>query len=523
MKYLLIILSFCSYFLIYSEANSKSITIENTIIKNIDAKHYKTSSFNRIGEYEKYFYSPTINMQMTSFFKKIGVQTFRLHSPVYQHTNAKFNLWNSLAYYGNSPLKSIVDDLDFIKWASNNGFKVIIQLNTSNYFDINKNKIILANDEPDITTKMAESNANFFSLLKKNNLLSTILYVEFGNEDYIGMTTYPGTNPKVYAKIVKETIDRLNRLDATIKYCVVGQSVDFNLRVPQNKGNWTVSEWVKTVLFELNKMGINDSITYVAHHAYADDRSTGEKLSPGSRSSEYDIPNFNNDWNYYKLYKTSETGSIHALREYLSNNGFNKTTIEVNEFRRGGYNSYYNRSYMNLLANLDPWIAFINDEKVSGSLLWESFNNSDLFTKEKPWKGPMGYGVILRTSNSFELSMPGYIYKIMDLMLNDQASVLKTNDPFSCALIDGTKLKFLFYSKSSEPVKLDIVLRGFKTSINNLTQEVMYPEAITDFIINPSTGKTNSIKEEVIKLNPNVKSFNIRPYSINVFTYELAI
>jgi len=523
MKILIFILLSVSYSvsLLNTDAHSRSIVIENSVIKNIDAAHFKTSSFNRIGEYEKYFNSPDMNMQMTSFFKQIGIKTFRLHAPVYQHTDDKFESWNSLAYYGSAPLQSIVDDLEFIKWASKNGFKVILQINTSNYYDKNRNKIILANEEPDVVSKIAASHATFFNILKRNNLLSTILYVEFGNEDYIGMTTYPGTKPKVYAKIVNETIAKLKPIYPALKYCIVGQSVDFNHQVPKDKGDWTVSDWTKTVLLEIKRYEIQNDIAYVAHHAYADEPFVGVKLAVGKRLSPNDIPDYQKDWDNYKLYKTSETGSVAALKKFLSQNGLNKTLIEVNEFRRGGYNTYYNRSYMNLLANLDPWVAFLNDDKISGSLLWESFNSSDIFTKSKPWEGPMGYGVIIRKPTGFELSMPGYIYKIMDLMFTDQATILKTNDLFSCALIEGNKLKLLYYNKSSEAENLSITLQGFTRKAGNLSQNVIYTDSLSDFRTNPSTGKTKQLKEDIIQYSDKIKLYKIKPYSINIFTYDL--
>lgn len=503
------------------DAHSRAIDISNVKVKQIDAYHFKAASYNRIGDYATFFNSTAINQEMTSFFKQVGIYTFRLHAPVYQHTNANFRLWQNLAFYGASPLQDIVDDFDFVKWAYNNGFKVILQVNTSNYYDTSNKIITLINDNPAIITKLADSHADFIYKLKQAGLLSTILYVEFGNEDYIGMTTYPGTKPLLYAKTVKETIDRIKPITKDIKYCIVGQSIDFNVLVPKNKGEWTVGDWTKTVLLELKRLGVKDDISYVAHHCYADDQATGSKLSTGSRMSAIDIPSFQDDWSIYNNYKVSETGSLDALKGYLDDIGFTNTLIEVNEFRRGGYNTYYNRSYMNLLANLDPWVTFINDKRVSGSLLWETFNGRDLFGKVNPWEGPTGYGVILRKANGFELSMPGYLYFIMKMLFDGQSTVLKTSDPMSCAVIVGNKLKIMVYSKSLKTEQIALNLIGFNNKVSNVKQFILNAESIDDFITNPSTLKSKTLSNSSLNYDKFPKSVTIEPHSINIISCTL--
>lgn len=515
----LVISTFCGSI---SNALAKDIIINNIVLKSVSDRHYKVADYDRVRIYQRYFDDPVSRQRITKALKDSGIRTLRFHSPVYEHWNINFSEWKNQAHYGADMLSRVIDDVQFLEWCKTNDFQAIFQVNTNNYFDPKSRVIYSINDHPEFITAMAAQIYDSVRSFEKKNLLGSILYIEFGNEDYIGMYNYRGTVPEFYARIVAQAVKKIKLSYPTVKFCVVGQSVDWNLNVPKNKGNWSVAEWERRMFQELKNNGISgNDINYAAHHAYADDEASGMKLAKGSRTSEQDIPDWQSDWRIYKKYKVSETGSVAALRAYLDSIGFYATQIEINEFRRGGYNSYYNRSYMNLLANLDPWTAFINDKNVSGSLIWSSFNNADLFRKHSPWKGPMGYGLFMEREDGYFIpSMPGYLFKIINEFMEDGDQVLQCND-LNCAVLKNNKsIKILYYNKNAIETDLNIKINIGRT-FGAINQKVFYADRLDSFIINPSTLQQSEMYIESFQYNKLADKIKIKPLSINVITIQI--
>jgi len=507
--------------------------------ERIFAGAYQSLRLGRVDVDVRWFHGPQWRQRMTNLLKRYGFRVFRLHFPPYQHWKSPVAEWGPLAPLWGGTVKDVLGDEEFLAWLKENDFKGILQVNVDNFYDPVRKAIFELREHPEYVDAAAAEQADLVALAKRRGYADRIYYWELGNEDY------HTTPPEFFADVCARFMRAMKKADPAIRLGVVAQAPDIDYRPPKLEGRvgpfmgltavnhrppymeWNVGDaaqqpgWTTRFLTEVKRLGIPaDWVDFAVHHAYADEP---PEVALGTRKSPTDIPPLEADWARYQRPFKSGCGSLGALAALLDRLGYARARIEVNEFRRGGYNSYYSRSFMNALANADAWMSLLRHPRVSGALIWDSFNASD-FGEDGTgaWKRHQGYGIFMRVGDRFLASPVAEMYKLFDRLLADGDDVLKCRaDSVDAVATRGSRgVKMLVLNKGDE---CDAGIRFEGVALPPHGRAAVCELQCDDlgaFTVHPSTGEIRSFAvfdRPPAALAGNQLTYRLRRHSLTLF------
>jgi hypothetical protein len=377
---------------------------------------------------------------------------------------------------------------------------------------------------PEYVDAAAAEQAELVALAKQRGYAGRIYYWELGNEEY------HTTPPEFFADVCARFMCAMKKADPAIRLGVVAQAPDWIYQVP-NKG-WRVGDtaqqpgWTTRFLTELKRLGIpTDWVDFAVHHAYAEDP---PQVALASLKSPDDTPPIEGDWAHYQRPFRSQTGSAEALAALLDKLGYARTRIDVNEFKRGGYNSYYGRSFMNGLANADAWMSLLQHPRVSGALIWDSFNGGDFGEdgKGRDGKGTarreQGYGIFMRVGDRFLASPVAEMYQLFDRLLADGDDVLtcRADTVYAVATRGSRGVKVLVLNKGNE-CDVGIRLEGIALPQHGRAAVCeMQCDDLGAFTVHPWTGEVRSfpiVERPSAATDGNLLTYRLRRQSLTLF------
>ncbi|MCX6897867.1 MAG: hypothetical protein NT105_04130 [Verrucomicrobia bacterium] len=536
----LVLFGFASH--LQSVAAAEVVVSGSPAKESVFAGAYKSLRLGRLDVDLRWFHDPVWRQRMTDLFKSYGFRVFRLHFNPYQHWKSPVIEWGHLAPLWGGTVKDVLGDEEFLAWLAENDFKGIVQVNADNFYDPRRKGIFELRKHPEYVDAAAAEQAELVALAKRRGYADRIYYWELGNEDW------QTTPPEFFANVCARFMRAMKKADPAIRLGVVAQAPDWDYRPPKLEGivgpfmgltdpetnsrppnkEWSVGDtaqqpgWTTRFLTELKRLGIPaEWVDFAVHHAYADGP---PDLATGTRKSPTDIPPIEADWARYQRPFGNACGSLGALAALLDRLGYARTRVDVNEFRRGGYNSFYNRSFMNALANADAWMSLVQHPRVSGALIWDSFNDGDFGEDGKRvWSRDQGWGIFIRVGDRFLASPVAEMYQLFDRLLADGDDVLTCradSSVYALATRGSRGIKVLVLNKGDE---CDVGIRFDGVALSPQGRATVCELQCDDlgaFTVHPSTGEVRSfavVDRPPAVMGGNHLTYRLRRHSLTLF------